>query len=146
MFRNGKSKRKEVHNLLVQSAQETPTERLNNRTAEHISTSTTNRSILKTSNLFVGPLEEIKQKKVASTSSGSSVMDQFGEKFDRYVHVQKTNAKMLSRVEQKTIETQSVIQTKNQYGNLENKSTRPRRRRFGAISRAEGVCSSPMQE
>nr|KAJ0208573.1 hypothetical protein LSAT_V11C400180400 [Lactuca sativa] len=81
------------------------------------------------------PVGRNKAKKAASTALRSSVIDQFGEKFDRYVHVQKTNAKMLSRVEQKTIETQSVIQTKNQYGNLENKSTRPRRRRFGAISR-----------
>nr|KAJ0206163.1 hypothetical protein LSAT_V11C500276000 [Lactuca sativa] len=33
-------------------------------------------------------------------------------KFDCYVHVQETKAEMLNRVEQKMIETQSVIQTK----------------------------------
>nr|KAJ0204529.1 hypothetical protein LSAT_V11C500277630 [Lactuca sativa] len=45
-------------------------------------------------------------------ATNNAKADQFGEKFDRYVHVQKTKADMLNRVEQKMIETQSVIQTK----------------------------------
>nr|KAJ0185954.1 hypothetical protein LSAT_V11C900482200 [Lactuca sativa] len=55
---------------------------------------------------------EDEQPLPASTALGSSVIDKFGEKFDCYVHVQETKAEMLSRVEQKMIETQSVIQTK----------------------------------
>nr|KAJ0224532.1 hypothetical protein LSAT_V11C100048140 [Lactuca sativa] len=89
------------------------------------------------------PIGRNKAKKSASTASGYSVMDQFGEKFDCCVHVQETKAGILSRVEQKMIETQSVIQNKNRYGNLENESGRPRRRRFGANSHDEGLCSSP---
>nr|KAJ0201787.1 hypothetical protein LSAT_V11C600333600 [Lactuca sativa] len=53
-----------------------------------------------------------KVKKSASTASGSSVMNQFGEKFDNYVHVQETKAEILIRVEQKLKETPSMIQTK----------------------------------
>nr|KAJ0210698.1 hypothetical protein LSAT_V11C400158190 [Lactuca sativa] len=120
MLRNGKSKQKEVHNLPIKSVQETQTERLNNRMTEHISTSTKNHSILKMSNLFVGPLEEIKQK-AASTAS----------------------VEMLSRIEQKMIETQSVIQTKTDMEILKTESGQPRRRRFGTISRDEEVRSSP---
>nr|KAJ0209249.1 hypothetical protein LSAT_V11C400219270 [Lactuca sativa] len=69
-----------------------------------------NFNILKTTNLFVGPLEEIKQKKAASTSSNSSVMDIFGNKFDRYVQLQETKADVMTRMEQKMIEAQSSFQ------------------------------------
>nr|KAJ0195624.1 hypothetical protein LSAT_V11C700350320 [Lactuca sativa] len=82
----------------------------NNRTAEHTSTSTTIRKILKTTNLFVGPLEEIKQKKAASTSLNSSVMDIFGDKFDRYVQLQETKVDVMTRMEQKMIEAQPSFQ------------------------------------
>nr|KAJ0191172.1 hypothetical protein LSAT_V11C800442440 [Lactuca sativa] len=66
--------------------------------------------ILKTTNLFVGPLEEIKQKNAASTSSNSSVMNMFGDKFDRYVQLQETKAEVMTRMEQKMIEEQTSFQ------------------------------------
>nr|KAJ0204962.1 hypothetical protein LSAT_V11C500271300 [Lactuca sativa] len=90
------------------------------------------------------PVGRNKAKKAASTASGSSFMDQFGEKFDRYVHVQETKVEMLSREEQKMIETKSVIQTKTNMKILKMKADgRPRMRRFGAISCDDGVPSSP---
>nr|KAJ0208944.1 hypothetical protein LSAT_V11C400205440 [Lactuca sativa] len=68
------------------------------------------------------PVGGNKAKTTALMASRSSLMDQFGEKFDRYVYVQETKTEMLSRVEQKMIETQSVIQTKTNMENLENES------------------------
>nr|KAJ0201132.1 hypothetical protein LSAT_V11C600329400 [Lactuca sativa] len=43
-------------------------------------------------------------------------------KFDRYVHVQEMKVEMLSRVEQKMIETQLVIQTKTNMEILKKKA------------------------
>nr|KAJ0215553.1 hypothetical protein LSAT_V11C300121870 [Lactuca sativa] len=51
-----------------------------------------------------------KKKKVASATLGSSFMDHFGVKFDRYVQVQETKAEMITRMEQKMIEEQTSFQ------------------------------------
>nr|KAJ0221046.1 hypothetical protein LSAT_V11C200055260 [Lactuca sativa] len=56
------------------------------------------------------PVGRNKAKKAASTSSNSSVMDMFGDKFDRYVQLQETKADVMTRMEQKMIEAQSSFQ------------------------------------
>nr|KAJ0208813.1 hypothetical protein LSAT_V11C400169340 [Lactuca sativa] len=62
------------------------------------------------SNLFIGPLEEIKQKKMGLSASRSKVIDHFGDKFDRYVQIQETKAEMMIQVEQKMLEAQNSFQ------------------------------------
>nr|KAJ0216376.1 hypothetical protein LSAT_V11C300127950 [Lactuca sativa] len=56
------------------------------------------------------PVGRNKAKKAASTSSNSSVMDMFGNKFDRYVQLQETKAEVMTRMEQKMIEAQTSFQ------------------------------------
>ncbi|KAL7585260.1 hypothetical protein Lser_V15G42699 [Lactuca serriola] len=56
------------------------------------------------------PVGRNKAKKAASTSSNSSVMDMFGDKFDRYVQLQETKAEVMTRMEQKMIEAQTSFQ------------------------------------
>ncbi|KAL7583921.1 uncharacterized protein LOC111918057 [Lactuca sativa] len=56
------------------------------------------------------PVGRNKAKKAASTSSNSSVMDMFGDKFDRYVQLQETKAEVMTRMEQKMIEAQTLFQ------------------------------------
>nr|KAJ0195571.1 hypothetical protein LSAT_V11C700344000 [Lactuca sativa] len=51
-----------------------------------------------------------KAKKSASTSSNSSVMDMFDDKFDRYVQLQETKVEVMTRIEQKMIEAQTSFQ------------------------------------
>nr|KAJ0217880.1 hypothetical protein LSAT_V11C300116910 [Lactuca sativa] len=51
-------------------------------------------------------VERNKAKKLGSTSTRSSVMDHFGEKFDRYVQVQENKGEIMSRVK-KMIEAQT---------------------------------------
>nr|KAJ0211858.1 hypothetical protein LSAT_V11C400197960 [Lactuca sativa] len=91
------------------SDQETSVQLPNNQTGEHTSTSMMTRLILKTINLFFGPLEEIKRK-AGSSIWGSSVIGHFEEKFDRYVHIQETKVEMLSRMERKMIDAQTSFQ------------------------------------
>nr|KAJ0213550.1 hypothetical protein LSAT_V11C400214390 [Lactuca sativa] len=75
------------------------------------------------------PIGRNKAKKAASTSSNSSVMDMFGDKFDRYVQFQETKAEVMTRMEQKMIEAQSsfqvaqeTLQTKTDMEILKNES------------------------
>nr|KAJ0216177.1 hypothetical protein LSAT_V11C300125190 [Lactuca sativa] len=56
------------------------------------------------------PVERNKAKKAASTSSSSSVMNLFGDKFDRYVQIQETKAEVMTRMEQKMVEAQTSFQ------------------------------------
>nr|KAJ0195852.1 hypothetical protein LSAT_V11C700386320 [Lactuca sativa] len=56
------------------------------------------------------PVGRNKAKKAASTSSNSSVMDMFGDKFDRYVQLQETKAEVMTWMEQKMIEAQTSFQ------------------------------------
>nr|KAJ0222430.1 hypothetical protein LSAT_V11C200085350 [Lactuca sativa] len=56
------------------------------------------------------PVGRNKAKKAASTSSNSSVMDMFDDKFDRYVQLQETKAEVMTRMEQKMIEAQTSFQ------------------------------------
>nr|KAJ0207919.1 hypothetical protein LSAT_V11C500250600 [Lactuca sativa] len=56
------------------------------------------------------PVRRNKAKKAVSTSSNSSVMDMFDDKFDRYVQLQETKAKVMTQMEQKMIEAQSSFQ------------------------------------
>nr|KAJ0197596.1 hypothetical protein LSAT_V11C700353290 [Lactuca sativa] len=56
------------------------------------------------------PVGRNKAKKAASTSSNSSVMDMFGDKFNRYVQLQETKVEVMTRMEQKMIEAQTSFQ------------------------------------
>nr|KAJ0211070.1 hypothetical protein LSAT_V11C400189690 [Lactuca sativa] len=56
------------------------------------------------------PIGRNKAKKATSTSSNSSVMDMFGDKFDRYVQLQETKAEVMTRMEQKMIKAQTSFQ------------------------------------
>nr|KAJ0217467.1 hypothetical protein LSAT_V11C300109410 [Lactuca sativa] len=56
------------------------------------------------------PVGRNKAKKAASTSSNSSVTDMFDDKFDRYVQLQETKVKVMTRMEQKMIEAQTSFQ------------------------------------
>nr|KAJ0190457.1 hypothetical protein LSAT_V11C800403530 [Lactuca sativa] len=49
----------------------------------------------------------------AASNSSSSVHDHFAEKFDRYVQVQERKAVMMTWVEEKIIDMQTLFQTKN---------------------------------
>ena len=49
----------------------------------------------------------IGRNKSRKATLGSSVIDHFGEKFDRYVQLQESKASMMSWVEQKMIEAQA---------------------------------------
>nr|KAJ0199238.1 hypothetical protein LSAT_V11C600337510 [Lactuca sativa] len=67
-------------------------------------------SDLETDQPLPRPVGRNKAKKAASTSSNSSVMDMFGDKFDRYVQLQETKAEVMTRMEQKMIEAQTSFQ------------------------------------
>nr|KAJ0216957.1 hypothetical protein LSAT_V11C300128270 [Lactuca sativa] len=84
------------------SVQETQMQLPTNQADEHISTSMMIRSILKTSNLFIGPLEEVKQK--------NRGRHHFGDKFDQYVQVQENKVEILNQWNKKIIEAQTSFQ------------------------------------
>ncbi|XP_052621582.1 glutathione S-transferase T3-like [Lactuca sativa] len=56
------------------------------------------------------PVGRNKAKKAVSTSSNSSVMDMFDDKFDRYVQLQEMKAEVMTRMEQNMIEAQTSFQ------------------------------------
>nr|KAJ0220437.1 hypothetical protein LSAT_V11C200089060 [Lactuca sativa] len=60
---------------------------------------------LENDQLLRRPVGRNKAKKAAS-----SVMDMFGDKFDRYVQLQETKAEVMTRMEEKMIEAQSSFQ------------------------------------
>ncbi|KAL7589343.1 hypothetical protein Lser_V15G38011 [Lactuca serriola] len=71
------------------------------------------------------------KKKAASTSSNSSVMDMFGDKFDQYVQLQETKAEVMTRVEILKLKADDLEGEDFELFQAMKESVRARRRRMG---------------